>query len=178
MSSGLLLLAFVGAVNPCRIRPGLPARPGVVTLGAVVALAVGAALAAAGGTILDVLDVSPESFRLAAGLVLTVEGARALVFPRLAIEPELSGLGAALVPVAFPYVLQPGVIVLAVAAGGDDLAAPAIGALALALVLVVVAGTVPHSIRREGLFLAGARLLGALEIAAGVALAVDAIHDV
>jgi hypothetical protein len=121
--------------------------------------------------LLDALDVSPESFRLAAGLVLAVEGARALVWPRPADEPELPGLAAALVPVAFPLLLQPGVIVLALAAGAEDVAASGIGALAVALLLAA-------ALPARALLPAGARVLGALEIVAGAALAVAAIADV
>jgi small neutral amino acid transporter SnatA (MarC family) len=171
MSFGLLLVAFLGAVNPCRAHLALPERREVVALGALAALAVAAALAALGSTALDALDVSAESFRLAAGLVLAVEGARALVWPRPAAEPELPGLDAALVPVAFPLLLQPGVVVLALAAGGDNVEATGIGALAIVL---LVAAVLPAG----ALLPAGARLLGALEIAAGAALAVDAIGDV
>ena len=171
MSFGLLLVAFLGAVNPCRARLALPARPEVAGLGALVALAVAAAVAALGGAALDALDVSPESFRLAAGLVLAVEGARALVWPQPAREPELPGLGAALIPVAFPILLQPGVVVLALAAGGDGVGASGIGALAIAL---LAAAVLPGG----RLLPAGARLVGSLEIVAGAALAISAIGDV
>jgi small neutral amino acid transporter SnatA (MarC family) len=178
VSFGLLLLAFVAAVNPCRTSLALPRSPAVLALGSLVALAAGAALAAAGSVLLEALDVSPESFGLAAGLVLVLEGMRALVLPRPADEPELPGLGAALVPVAFPLLLQPGVVVLALAAGADDVAGRATGALAAALFLVTLAGARPIGARGEALFAAGGRVLGALEIAAGAALAVEAIRDV
>ena len=171
MSVWLLLLGFVGSVNPCRTRLALPGNRIAVLLGACVALAAAAVLAAAGGALLDRLDVSPESFRLAAGLVLAVEGARALVWPRPAAEPELPGLRAALVPVAFPLLLQPGVVVLVLAAGGEDVERRALVALAVALALVVV---VPQS----RLLPAGARMLGAVEIVAGAAIALAAISDV
>jgi small neutral amino acid transporter SnatA (MarC family) len=178
VSFGFLLLAFAAAVNPCRTSLALLRSPAVLALGSLVALAAGAALAAAGSVLLETLDVSPESFQLAAGLVLVLEGVRALVLPRPADEPELPGLGAALVPVAFPLLLQPGVVVLALAAGADDVAGEAIGALAVALILVALAGIRPIGARGEALFTAGGRVLGALEIAAGAALAVDAIRDV
>ena len=178
MSFAFLLLAFAAAVNPCRIRLALPASRAAVALGALLALAAGAALALAGSVLLDALEVSPESFRLAAGLVLTLEGLRTLVLPRPVDEPELGGLGAALVPVAFPLLLQPGVVVLALTAGGDEVAGEAIGALAVALLLVALAGALAIGARGEPLLVAGSRLLGALEIAAGAALAVDAIRDV
>jgi small neutral amino acid transporter SnatA (MarC family) len=178
VSFGLLLFAFAAAANPCRTRLALPGSRAALALGSLIAVAVGAALVAVGGVLLDALDVSPESFRLAAGLVLTLEGLRALVQPRPAAEPELPGLGAALVPVAFPLLLQPGVVVLALAAGGDDVGGEAIGALAVSVLLVALAGAWPIGARGEALFAAGARLVGALEIAAGAALAVDAIRDV
>jgi small neutral amino acid transporter SnatA (MarC family) len=174
MSFGLLAVAFVAAVNPCRARLGFRGRWTPMALGCVLALGAGAGLAAAGSSVLAALDVSPESFRLAAGLVLSVEGARTLVWPRPGAEPELSGLGAAVVPVAFPLLLQPGVVVLALAAGGDDVVGNAVVALAVALTFAAVAGAA----RTDGLLVAGSRLLGALELAAGIALGVDAVRDV
>ena len=110
--------------------------------------------------------------------MLTVEGVRALLAGSPRPAPALPGLRAALVPVAFPLLLQPGVVVLALAAGGDDVAGTAIGALAVALLAVVGASLVAGGQRADALLLAGGRLLGALEIVAGAALAVDAIRDV
>lgn len=178
MSLGFLLAAFAAAVNPCRTRLALPASQAALVLGSLIALGACATLAVAGDVVLEALDVSPESFRLAAGIVLTLEGLRALVLPRPAKEPELAGLGGALVPVAFPLLLQPGVVVLALAAGADGVAGEGVAALAVALLLVGLAGITPIGTRGEGLLVAGGRILGALEIAAGVALAVDAIRDV
>jgi small neutral amino acid transporter SnatA (MarC family) len=124
---------------------------------------------------LDALDVSPESFRLAAGLVLALEGARTLVWPRPGTEPAPPGLRAALVPVAFPLLLQPGVVTLALAAGGDEAVWEAIAALAIVLAVTAAAA---GALQPGGLLVAGSRLLGALELAAGTELAVDAIRDV
>jgi small neutral amino acid transporter SnatA (MarC family) len=178
MTFAFLVVAFVAAVNPCRLRLALPERRGAVALGALLALAAVAAVAAAGGWALEALDISPESFRLGAAVVLALEGARSLVLGRPGAEPELAGLGAALVPVAFPLLLSPGVVALAVAAGGDDVELAALGALALALAAVLALTLVPRGERADALLAAGGRLLGALEIAAGVALAVGAVRDV
>jgi small neutral amino acid transporter SnatA (MarC family) len=173
-----LAFALVAAVNPCRLRLALPDRTGAVVLGALLALGAVAAIAALGGALLDALDVSPESFRLGAALVLALEGARALVLPRPGAEPELPGLRAAVVPVAFPLLLSPGVVALAVAAGGGDVEPELLAALALALALALAVTLVGRSARSDALLAAGGRLLGALEIAAGIALAVGAIRDV
>jgi small neutral amino acid transporter SnatA (MarC family) len=178
MTFAFLAFAFVAAVNPCRLRLVLPERSAVVALGCATALGAVAVIAAVGGALLDALDISPESFRLGAALVLFLEGARALVFVRPAPEPELAGLKAAVVPVAFPLLLTPGVVALAVAAGGDDVELHAVAALVLACGLVVAATLLPRVERARPLLVAGGRLLAALEIAAGVALAVSAIRDV
>ncbi len=133
MTFAFLVFALVAAVNPCRLRLVLPERRTAVALGTLLALGAVAAIAALGGALLDALDISPESFRLGAALVLALEGARALVFARPAAEPELPGLRAALVPVAFPLLLSPGVVALAVAAGGDEVEPEAAAAAAVAL---------------------------------------------
>ena len=160
------------------MRLVLPERRPAVALGALLALGSGAAVAAVGGAFLDALDISPETFLLAAGLVLALEGARALLVARPAAEPVLAGLGAAVVPVLFPLLLTPGVVALALAAGGDGLAAEAVGALAVALAAVVLTTWIRRGERADGLLAAGGRLLGAAEVAAGIALAVDSLHDV
>ena len=178
MSFAFLLLALVASANPCRVRLVLPERRLAVTLGALLALGSAAAVAAVGGAFLDALDISPETFRLAAALVLVLEGARALLLARPATEPELAGLGAAVVPVLFPLLLTPGVVALALAAGGDDMGGEAVGALAIAFGAVVLTTWIPRGERADPLLTAGGRLLGAAEIAAGIALAVDSLHDV
>jgi hypothetical protein len=67
---------------------------------------------------------------------------------------------------------------VAVPPGVDAMVGEAVGALALAFALVVVATWIPRGERTDGLLGAGGRLLGAAEIAAGIALAVDSLHDV
>jgi small neutral amino acid transporter SnatA (MarC family) len=178
VSLALLVVAFVAAVNPCRVRLGFAAPWRPLALGCALAALAAAALVAAGGSVLDALDVSPESFRLAAGLVLVVEGARTLAWPRPALERGLPGRWAAVVPAAFPLLLQPGVVVLALAAGGDEVVGRAVAALVLALGVAAAAGAVRDGVRAEGLLVAGSRLLGAIELTAGVALAIDAVRDV
>ncbi len=178
MTFTFLLLALVASANPCRVRLILPERRAAVALGALIALGSAAGIAAVGGTFLDALDITPETFRLAAAGVLALEGARAFVLARPAAEPELGGLGAALVPVAFPLLLTPGVVMLALTAGGDDIVSEAVAALVLTFALVLATTLIPRGARVDALLGAGGRLLGAVEIAAGIALAVDSLHDV
>jgi len=178
VSFAFLLLALVASANPCRVRLVLPKRREAVALGALIALGSAAGVAAVGGAFLDALDITPETFRLAAAVVLALEGARALVLARPTPEPELGGLGAALVPVAFPLLLTPGVVMLALTAGGDNIVGEAVAALALTFALVLATTLIPRGARADALLGAGGRLLGAAEIAAGIALAVDSLHDV
>jgi len=178
VSFAFLLLALVASANPCRVRLVLPERRAAVALGALIALGSAAGVAAVGGAFLDALDITPETFRLAAAVVLALEGARALVLARPAREPELDGLGAALVPVAFPLLLTPGVVMLALTAGADEIVGEAVAALVLTFALVLATTLIPRGARADALLAAGGRLLGAVEIAAGIALAVDSLHDV
>jgi small neutral amino acid transporter SnatA (MarC family) len=178
VSLAFLVVAFVAAVNPCRARLAFAGPWPHLVVGAALAGLGAVALAAVGAGLLDALDVSPESFRLAAGAALGIEGARTLAWPRPAADDGLPGLWAAVVPVAFPILLQPGVVVLALAAGGDEAVGKAVAALAVALALAAATGAIRGGTRADSLLVAGSRLLGAVELTAGVALAVDAIRDV
>jgi hypothetical protein len=70
------------------------------------------------------------------------------------------------------------VVVLALTAGGDDIVGEAVAALVVACALVLATTLIPRGTSSDALLTAGGRLLGAMEIAAGVALAVDSLHDV
>ena len=78
------------------------------------------AAAAVGGPLLDALDVSEPSFRVAAGIVAALAGAVDLFRRPPSPEPALAGWRAALVPVAIPVVARPALLVLALGAGADQ----------------------------------------------------------
>jgi small neutral amino acid transporter SnatA (MarC family) len=181
VSAGLVALAVLATVNPARVPLGLPearGRRALVAIASVAALAVAAALLAVADPFLDALDVSPESLRIAAGLVLVVGGVRALVAPRPASDPVLPGVRAALVPVLFPLLLTPELALVLLAAGADEHNGAALGGLTIALVLASASTLVRRTPVTDGLFAAAARLLGALLVLAGVAYVVDGIRDV
>jgi len=180
VSLGFLVLAFVAVVNPARVRLGAPVkdRAGLVALGSLVAFAVGAALVAPAGEILAALDVSPESFRLATGLVLAVEGAWTLVRLPSPVEAALPGRLGAVVPVAFPLLVTPGLVALALGAGADASTVEALGALAAALALASASAAVERGSGSAVVLPAAARLLAAAEIVAAVVIAVEGVRDV
>jgi small neutral amino acid transporter SnatA (MarC family) len=165
LSFGFLLAAFLATANPARVAlAALESRPRRASLALAVAgsFALAAVAALLSDNLLDVLDVSPESFRIAAGLVLGVAGLRALV----------SGLS-----FAGPFgavVVTPELAVLAVSAGADQSLGRVLGAVAVTLLLVVPALAAP----RRGPLVVAARFLGALQVVVAVALVVSGVRDV
>ena len=181
MSAALVTLAVLATVNPTRVPVGMPKVPGrtaLVAVASVAAMAVAGVLLAVADPLLDVLDVSPESLRIAAGLVLVVGGLRALVAPRPSGDPGLAGRAAALVPVLFPLLLTPELALVMLSAGADERHASALTGLAVALVLAVASTFVRRTPLADSLFVAATRLLGALLVLAGVGYVVDGIRDV
>jgi small neutral amino acid transporter SnatA (MarC family) len=137
------------------------------------------AAAAAGGPLLDALDVSDPSFRIAAGIVAALAGAADLVRRPPPPEPALAGWGAALIPVAIPAVARPALLVLALGAGADRGVLVSAGAMVVGIALLtglVIAcpteGPGGRVLRWAG------RLLAAGLVASGILLTVDGILDV
>jgi small neutral amino acid transporter SnatA (MarC family) len=185
-SGWLWALALVLALNPARAAFAVPraGRPrgtvvGVAALGGVVGGLAVCAAAAVGDPLLDVLDVSDPSFRLAAGIVAALAGAGDLFRRPPAPEPALAGRRAALIPVAVPAFARPALLLLALGAGADQGALVTAGAMAIgvALLIALVAAAPIDGPGGRALRWAG-RLLGAGLVAAGILLAVDGLLDV
>jgi small neutral amino acid transporter SnatA (MarC family) len=137
------------------------------------------AAAAAGGPLLDALDVSDPSFRIAAGIVAAVAGAAGLFRRPPPAEPALAGWGAALIPVAIPVVARPALLVLALGAGADRGVLVSAGAMAMGIALLTGLVVACPTEGPEGRVLRWAgRLLAAGLVACGVLLAVDGVLDV
>jgi small neutral amino acid transporter SnatA (MarC family) len=171
------------ALNPPRTAFAVPregrSRRAVVGLaaagGAIGGLVV--LVAALGGDpLLDLLDVSEPSFRLAAGIVAAVAGAADLFRRPPAPEPALPGWRAALVPVAIPAVARPALVVLALGAGADERILASVRAMLLAVALLTVLAALWPTEGAQGRALRWAsRLLAAGLVACGVILAIDGI---
>lgn len=185
MSFGWLVLAFVVIMNIARIRRALPehgstgrVRLDVVAAGALIVVGLAALLAVFGDELLEALDISGASFRLAAGAVMAVAAIRVLVSPQAATEPILAGPRAALVPVAFPLLFTPELAVLSVAAITETTIAATVGALAVAMVPTLAGSFLPTSGTVGRLLASFARVLAAVLGVLGAALLVGAIRDV
>ncbi len=177
----LALLGFLATVNPAAAAMALTRddrhadRPVPVTLGAVGALVLLVALAAAADPLLDGLDVNLGTYRLGAGAVVAVAGLRWLVAGavRPAEEPAsdrgLAGF------VTFPVLLTPGAAALAVSVGAEHgvvatAGAAAVGVLAGGLALYLRRSAPPWAV--GGLV----RFLGAVAAVVGVIVAIDGIR--
>jgi small neutral amino acid transporter SnatA (MarC family) len=185
-SGWLWAVALVLALNPARAAFGVPragrsprAVAGVAALGGLIGGLAVCVAASAGDPLLEALDVSEPSFRIAAGIVAGLAGAADLFRPPPPPEPALGGWRAALVPVAIPVVARPALLVLALAAGADRRVLVSVGAMAIGVALLtgLAAGWSGQGAGGRVLRWAG-RLLAALLVAAGVILAVDGIFDV
>lgn len=147
MSSTLIALAAISAANPFRVGACAPLpkdtrRQTSAVATAVSLIAVGA-LVALSDPILDLLNVSGSSSRIAAGVAVLVLGVRDLFAQPPAPEPALEGWLAGLVPLAFPAIFSPALAILAISAAAERGAGTAlgiIGAVILAIGLSVAVG--------------------------------------
>jgi small neutral amino acid transporter SnatA (MarC family) len=185
-SGWLWAAALMLALNPARAAFGVPRAgrsprtvAGVAALGGVIGGLAVCAAAIAGGPLLEALDVSEPSFRIAAGTVAGLTGAADLFRRPPPPDPALGGWRAALIPVAIPVVARPALLVLALGAGADRGVVVSAGAMAMGVGLLtgLAAGWPTDGSGGRVLRWAG-RLLAAGLVACGVILAVDGILDV
>lgn len=174
MNPLVLAGAVLAALNPparaVRFRH-LDDRRAVLAALAVLAVVLG--LAAVAEPLFDAADVSAPNARVAAGLVVTVTGLVDLVRRPAPAADLPPGDRSALVPVAFPGLLEPQVGVLALAAGADEGLLLPTALAAVVLVLWVLADRV-----RTPFLPPLGRLVGALGVLAGTALTVDGVLSV
>lgn len=135
MSLLLFVAAAVAAVNAPRASIALPSRDRtrVALVGAGASLAVLALLAIVAAPLSDALELTRPTLRIGAGAVAALQGIVTIATRPPGAQPALAGLAGALVPVAFPVLLTPGLGLLAIAGTLDHSAPVSIGMLALAL---------------------------------------------
>jgi hypothetical protein len=165
VSFGFLVAGLLATTNAGRVAlAAQAARPGPRAFAAAVLAGVAVVLVATltADALLDALAISPESFRIAAGLVLAAAGVRTIVWPHVAPGP----LAAVLV--------TPELVSLAVSFGADEPAGKVLAAAALALLPVALA----YRARRPGTSALAAQFLAALQLVVAVALGVSGVRDV
>ncbi|MFN0093551.1 MAG: MarC family protein [Dehalococcoidia bacterium] len=174
-----LIAIFIAAVNPAAVALAAGRfEPRTALAGGLGALALLAVAAFAADAFLDALDIEPETFRIAAGVVLLASGAVVIWRARAgALEPEGSPLAQALSPIAFPLLFSPAVAAAALSYGADDGPAKTILAGAIGLILAV-AGLALGPGRARPVLDGVARLLGALLVAVAAGLIVEGVRDI
>jgi small neutral amino acid transporter SnatA (MarC family) len=173
------VLALLAAVNPPAVAVALGPQKRALVLATAAAITWALAVAAAAGSegVLDALDVTPETFRVAAAVVLGLVGARWLVLGARPIRAERrgEGWGELVVPFLIPVLVTPALAMVSISAGADHgtgvVALGAAVSLALAWAASGLGGGWPH-------WDAGVRFAGALAIAVALALAVDGIRAI
>ncbi len=177
MSFGFLIAGFLATTNAGRVALARsseePARRSVV-----IALLAGAGLVVVAtvfaGDLLDALTISPESFRIAAGVVLVLTGARAIVWPSATSGPFTAIL------------VTPELATLALSFGADEPTGKVLGAAAITLPVLALAAMArlpPPATRLlpKGLPISAtlvAQILAALQIVVAVALTISGMRDV
>jgi small neutral amino acid transporter SnatA (MarC family) len=185
-SGWLWAAALLLALNPARGAFGVPRRgrspravAGLAAAGGAIGAIAVCAVAIAADPLLEALDVSEPSFRIAAGIVAALAGAADMFRRPPAPEPALSGRHAALIPVAVPLVARPALLVLALGAGADGGAVVSAAAMALGVaILTGLAAAWPTEGPRARVLRWAGRLTGAALVACGVVLAIDGVLDV
>ena len=187
----LLLAVFWGALNPPASVAALPDAFAAVARERRARLLLAAWAVAAAPLVLaallhaplfELLEVSPPSFDVAAGLVMLVGAVRPLVRGRAIDETAASLVGggqrAALAPLAVPLLATPAALAAAVSYGersGEG--ATIVVALAISGLAALLLAAEPLLRPRAGraVFEALARLSGALLVVAAVGLIVDGV---
>jgi small neutral amino acid transporter SnatA (MarC family) len=171
---------MLAAINPAAVAVILWPRERAVAgaVAAAITLGIVAALAAVSEPLLDALDVSEATFRVAAGVVVGLAGARWLVFGAHPVDVDTppGSWRRVAVPGLIPALLTPQLVMAALSIGADDGTWVATWTAAVAVALAWIAMVVSKD-RRLG-WDVGTRFVGALGIAVAFALVVDGVKSV
>ena len=165
MSFGLLLAGFLATTNVGRValaRERSRPRPGSVALALAAGIALVVVAVVFADDVLDALSISPESFRIAAGIVLAVTAVRTLLWPAASAAPFAAVL---ITPERGCRAPRWGAAAPRGRTGGAGAAARGVGATAAAARLPIPAALT-------------AQLLAALQVVVAVALAISGMRDV
>jgi len=174
-----MLLTFFAAVNPLAValaaRGIRPLPPHAALAGAIAGALLVLAVVLA-DPLLDALDIAPESFRIAAGIVMAVVGAVAISRGGRKADGE-DGWLAAISPLAIPLLAGPAAFAASISYSADEGVGVTIAA-ALPVVAGAAALTLWRSPRPVPLLGALARLTGALLVVLAVGFVVDGVRAV
>jgi small neutral amino acid transporter SnatA (MarC family) len=174
------LLELLAAVNPPAVAVALWPREhrSTAALAAGLTWLLGVAAAALSGPILDALDVSAATFRVATGIVIGLAAARWLFFGASAADVDTAPRGwrRVAIPLLIPTLVSPQLAMAAISNGADEGVLVVAWTAAVSLALAWLAATVAK--RRRTPWSAATRFVGALGIAVAFALVVDGVKSV
>jgi small neutral amino acid transporter SnatA (MarC family) len=182
-----LLAAFFAAVNPAAVAMALAApkddgrdarKPWTMGfLGAGVATVLFFAAVLVASPLLDWLQIEPETFRIAAGIVMAVSGAYTIWFGRWGRHTDDVGRLAPVFPLGLPLLAGPAGLMAALSYSVDEGAGQTFGAIVVWIVVgaILVVARPPKS----GAALdAIARITGALLVAIAAGLVVSGVRAI
>lgn len=183
-----LAVIFIAAVNPAwaalvysrlhnPVEPHWQTRAVTVAVGTAIAAALLLAAALLADALLDALDVQPETFRVAAGIVMAGMGVVTVIGRRPLEVDSPDGWTRGVYPLAVPFLAGPAALVAAVIYSLDEGAGQAISAAAIALALAAVLALLSGKWSRPFLA-AAAPLLGALLVIIAAGLIVDGVQAI
>ena len=181
-----LVVVFLAAINPAAVAMSMAAngaraagrgRWQIPAGGAVVAAVLYAAAVFGAEPLLDWLKVEPESFRVAAGVVMATAGVYTVWSGRLGDYSEVAGMEASLFPLGLPRLAGPAGLIAAVGYSVDDGTATTLGAAGVAV--IGAAALVAWRPAKAAAALDGlARVTGALLVAMAAGLIVSGVRAI
>jgi len=179
VSLWFVLVSMLAAVNPARLAvlmgdTASRDRTRLLGLGALMSTVVVVVLGLFGDTLLDALEVTDETWRIAAGAVAVLSGARHLAIRPAKPIPRVSVPAHAIAPIAFPGLLVPEIVVLAVLYGTTE----SVGRLVFGAVVGFGAAAVWGRIEDGAVTRGMVRVFAALLVVAGIVLIVAGIRDI
>jgi multiple antibiotic resistance protein len=181
-----LLVAFFAAVNPAAVAMATMAKGGeedqrhswvIAAIGAGVAMVLFLIAVLVSESLLGWLQIEPETFRVAAGIVMAVCGAYTVWFGRWGQHSEEVGWFAGVFPLGLPLLAGPAGLIAALSYSVDKGEGRTLGAVAV----VVVIGAILVALRPRNsapALDAIARITGALLIAIAAGLVVSGVRAI
>ena len=172
-------MALLVAVNPPAVATALHGRVrrDVMAAAAAVAAAVAVAVSWLSEPVLDALDVTPATFRVAAGLVLGVAGVWWLALGTWSLPDDVrqGPWRQVVVPLLVPVLVTPQLVAVSISVGADHgvpvVLLGAAAAMALAWIMTSVgAATESWSV--------ASRFVGMVALVVALAMAVDGVRSV
>ncbi|MFW2332686.1 hypothetical protein [Ilumatobacter sp.] len=181
----LWILVVLGTINPVRAALSMPRagtarhRTTLAALGGVSGSAALLLVAAGSDWIIDAFGTSEPAVRLAAGGVCVLSAGIDVARRPVVAEPALTGLRAAIIPVAVPLFVRPAMLIAGFSVVADRGMPTYAAALAISVVALAALGaaSIGDDPARPVLVWAG-RVLSFVAVAGGALLIADAVFDI